>query len=239
MKFWSHNLICSFFFFNILGIYSKGKQMKQRLFHRVYWPPVNDFQRSASQREPLQHVCAVACETMIFWGYKWKIRRTGVEGRGCLGTGLHWRVPPWDPLPLAGMSWGRVSSVVLKWWNLWSPSTKNKLRKKPGIEKSPSPGILTRALAELCGVGTALVSCSLRRRCLPVSTAPVIRAQAVGVQLGFKGSSHVSHLYINVFLIFYSLLVIIFYLSYFPLKVVIILYSCFSHYQLMWSFHGL
>lgn len=29
-----------------------------------------------------------------------------------------------------------------------------------------------------------------------------------------------------------------FYHSYFPLKVVIILYSCFSHYQLMGSFHA-
>lgn len=66
-----------FFFFNFTGNYSQGKQIKQRLLHRVYWPPVNDFQRSVSHREPLQHLCAVACETGIFLSYKWKVRRMG------------------------------------------------------------------------------------------------------------------------------------------------------------------
>ena len=180
-----------------MGNHNKGKPIKQRLFYTVYWPPVNDFQRSVSHREePLQCLRVVACETVIFWSYKWKIRGMGVEGSWCLYqppsacTTMGSSAASYDEL--------RVSSVVLKWWNLWCPSVKNKLRKKCGIKKrkikgkSPHAGILTWTLAELCEVGTVFVSWSLCRRCLLGSTALVIKAHAAGVQLKFKGSSHVS-----------------------------------------------
>lgn len=106
-----------------------------------------------------------------------------------------------------------VSSAVLKWRNLRSPTVKNELRKKTGIrkrkskDKSPSPGMLTQTPAELCEVCTAFISCSSCKWCLLVSSVQVIKTHTTGVQLWFSGCSHVCHLYTNIFLI--PLLVII------------------------------
>lgn len=168
-----------------MGDYYKGKEIKHRLLIRVYCPPLQDFHRSVSHREPLQHLCGVASETVIFLSYKRKIKGMKVgEGMSMYGRPT---INIYHHVVLCCLlGWAGGLLCCAKWWNL-SPAAKNKLRKKTGIrkrkskDKSPSPGMLAQTLAELCKVCTMLISCSLCKWCLLVSSVQVVKTHATGV----------------------------------------------------------